>query len=405
MPIANHYLQTAELILAGYTGQSPFAFTIKQFFSGQKKYGSRDRKAIAQLCYSYFRLGKAWPDMPVDQKIIAAFFLCQRQPHVVLQQLQPQLNTAVEFGLNEKLSLLESEFNLKENLLPESFAAEIFPWQKLLSNGIDAPDFSLSHLQQPHFFLRSRPGKMPIILKQLSAQNIVPIAVKNDSIALQNGLAIDKIIDLNATAVVQDLSSQQVGEIVATIFLQEKFAPKNMWDCCAASGGKSIMLHDLFPNIQLTVSDIRQSILQNLQTRFSAAGIKNYQAFIADLTKNQNEYSRVKSTFQLIVADVPCTGSGTWARTPEQLFFFDPDSISGFAKRQLEISKNVINQLEVGGYFIYITCSVFLQENEQVVAEMLTQQDLQLVDQQAIFGADLHADSMFVAIIKKIKLN
>jgi 16S rRNA (cytosine967-C5)-methyltransferase len=46
-----------------------------------------------------------------------------------------------------------------------------------------------------------------------------------------------------------------------------------VWDCCAASGGKSILVKDTLNSIQLTVSDIRQSILNNLQQRFAVAGI------------------------------------------------------------------------------------------------------------------------------------
>ena len=57
------------------------------------------------------------------------------------------------------------------------------------------------------------------------------------------------------------------------------------WDCCAASGGKSILLKDKFPRVQLTVSDIRETILRNLRQRFQRAGIKDYHAFVADLSK------------------------------------------------------------------------------------------------------------------------
>ena len=49
------------------------------------------------------------------------------------------------------------------------------------------------------------------------------------------------------------------------------------WDACAASGGKSLLLHELEPDIKLVVSDIRESILANLDERFQQAGLRKYQ--------------------------------------------------------------------------------------------------------------------------------
>src|SRR6476619_5508999 len=111
-----------------------------------------------------------------------------------------------------------------------------------------------------------------------------------------------------------------------------------MWDCCAASGGKSILFHDNFPNSVITVSDIRERILFNIDKRFQLAGIKNYKKFLADLTTgyhNPNEYD-------LIICDAPCSGSGTWSRSPEQLHFFKKEAIEKYANLQKAISKNVI---------------------------------------------------------------
>ena len=79
----------------------------------------------------------------------------------------------------------------------------------------------------------------------------------------------------------QDFSSQGVGGLLLPVAR----GPLYVWDCCAASGGKSIMLYDLDPAIRLTVSDIRESILINLRKRFNEAGIKKYQSFVIYLTK------------------------------------------------------------------------------------------------------------------------
>ena len=78
------YLNTAVAILNDYSGQEPFALFLKRFFSQHKKYGSKDRKMISHLCYSYFRLGKAFPDLQVDNRIILGFFFSSQAPSEML---------------------------------------------------------------------------------------------------------------------------------------------------------------------------------------------------------------------------------------------------------------------------------------------------------------------------------
>jgi 16S rRNA (cytosine967-C5)-methyltransferase len=90
------------------------------------------------------------------------------------------------------------------------------------------------------------------------------------------------------------------------------------------------MVHDLVKGINISVSDKRPTIIHNLHKRFQKANIKDYISFIADLEKiSQAELiERIEHQyFDIIIADVPCTGSGTWARTPEDLCFFKKNDI------------------------------------------------------------------------------
>src|SRR6185503_19320229 len=135
--------------------------------------------------------------------------------------------------------------------------------------------------------------------------------------SVPNSSKIDEIIELDSEAVIQDHNSQQTGRFIGSALAtppNDKFV---VWDCCAGSGGKSIMVYDIDPNISLTVSDVRESILSNLKKRFQQAGIKNYQSFITDLASNRPGIADLKP--EVIICDAPCTGSGTWSRTPEQL--------------------------------------------------------------------------------------
>ena len=105
--------------------------------------------------------------------------------------------------------------------------------------------------------------------------------------------------------------------------------------------------------------------------------------------------------FPIVVCDAPCTGSGTWGRTPEQLYFFKKETIQLYAERQKKIVATAIPHLASGGLFFYITCSVFKAENEEVAAFIQSQFGLEQVHLELLKGWDKQADSMFVAVFKK----
>ena len=187
---------------------------------------------------------------------------------------------------------------------------------------------------------------------------------------------------------IQDLSSQSVSQY----FKASK--GENWWDCCAGSGGKSMALLEDQPDIHLFASDIRESILNNLHERFRIAELKNTNIFAADVTQqilNQN-----LPEFDGIIVDAPCTGSGTWARNPENLYYFDPKTVETYQARQLAILENVFPFLKTGKALIYITCSVFKMENEEVIRKFAENHAFKIEEQKYLEGYKQSAENMFL---------
>lgn len=390
------YLHSATQILTEYKGEEPFASFLKKYFSQHKKYGSRDRKHVAHLCYCYFRLGKALPYMPTEERILIGLFLCSDQPNEILEQVKPIWNDNTRLDRKEKFSIINPSGLAGSK---ELSIEDIFPWKEQLSSEIDHEKFCGSFLVQPDLFLRIRPGYENVVKAKLSDQNI-SFSEIGQSLSLPNASKIENIVDLDREAVVQDLSSQQTGNFFKQLNVQRsQTGDLKVWDCCAGSGGKSLILHDIDPCIDLTVSDTRASILVNLKKRFAKAGIKNYKAFVADLTKHRTPIQTLK--FDIIICDAPCTGSGTWSRTPEQLHFFDERKIGEYSALQKKIVSNIIPQMCEGGFLLYITCSVFKQENEKVVQFIKDNFSLQLIKMELLKGYNKKADTMFVGCFQK----
>lgn len=391
----DNLLRYATRILAAYNGDIPLHNWLKNFFRENPQMGSRDRKQASEMVYSFFRLGHALKNIQIEKRILAGLFLSNQTKEQILEYLNPEWHLLTEKPIEEKLEIVRLAY-------PQFDPLEIFPWNNLLSREINHRQYCLSFLEKPRLFIRTRPGQELLITAKLFQHNIEFRNEDPDSIlpfkpfSFTNGTKLEEVLVLNKEAVIQDLSSQKTA-----IFLKPGEKKEyEIWDCCAGSGGKSILLSDLYPECRLTVSDIRESILKNCVTRFKEAGIQPDQLFNADLT-DMNDLPR--QYYNFIVADLPCTGSGTWSRSPEALYFFNPEFISIYRQRQEKILANVSSRLKPGGVLVYITCSVFEDENERITSHIVNTGDLKLEHQEMITGYGQNADSMFVSRFTKIR--
>ncbi len=381
----DNQLRYALEITGTYRGEIPLHVWLKQYFRDHPQMGSRDRKQLSDMVYCYYRLGHAMAGQDRKEKILTGLFLCNRSASPALAYFRPAWNEMTGLPLTEKMALVKDHFR----------PSEIFPWPGELSSGIDPLAFCHSMLLQPDLFIRIRPGHRERVLEKLRQAAIAYRETGPDCLALGNQTSLEKVLDINREAVIQDYSSQQVGRFFLPPEGRGVPGGISAWDCCAASGGKSIMLQDLYPQLDLTVSDIRESILHNLHKRFAQAGMKNYHSFRADLT--DPAASLPKAGFDLVIADLPCSGSGTWSRTPEALCFYDPARTESYALIQRKILSRASQALKKNGRLIYITCSVFRQENEEVAAFAERTLGLRAEKKEILAGYRDRADSLFAA--------
>ena len=382
------YLEYAVALIASYDGKEPFHLYLKKYFSVNKKHGSRDRKQIVSLCYYYFRLGfGTLKAMSVEEKLVLAVFLIDEKPSPFLDTFNPTWNKNVNLAINTKLEMVKDIFDDKK----------IFPFREALSNEINFSGFSLSFLIQPKLFIRIRPGNRNAVFDKIKSANISFEKINDNCLSFANNERLTDILNIDKEAVIQDYNSQQTLSQLASR-IRPSASGISVWDCCAASGGKSILAFDLLKNIELTVTDTRKNILKNLGERFNKTGIKNYHSFPADLAISTSTTPIKGKFFDLIIADVPCSGSGTWSRTPEQLHYFKKEHIYEYAALQKKIVTNVAKALKDKGYFLYITCSVFKEENEENVAFIQNEPGFELIERKYLKGYEMQADTLFVAL-------
>lgn len=395
MKYIHKHIATAASIITTYNGEVPLSNYLKQFFAANKKYGGKDRKFIAHFCFLYYRLAGACTNLSVEETIKLAIFLSSDEASNYADFFSSDWQPLLTATLQHKLAFIAT-------IYPDVNVELCFPLVNELSVGIDATAFSLSHLVQPDVFLRIRPKQQEKVLRKLTTANIAYQLVNDTCLSLPNSSKIEEALQIDREVVVQDYSSQRIGEFL-TVLAKSQISNSNsamsIWDCCAASGGKSILAADILGNIRLTVSDIRASIIQNLKNRLAKAGVPIYNVFVADIANAKFQISNYK--YNLIICDAPCSGSGTWGRTPEQLYFFKQNHIAKYVQLQQQITTNALKHLAPNGYFLYITCSVFKQENEQMVEFILQQNPhLTVVKRELLIGYTKKADSMFAALFQ-----
>lgn len=376
-------IRTVERLLNEYERERniPLARFLTAFYKRNRQMGSNDRRVISRLAYHYFRIGTALPVATVAERLAVAEFLCSSESQVV-QYLLPDLYRFIQATSDEKLALLEAHTGFR--------LADVFPLQGLLSAGMDSATFIKSLFIQPDLFIRIRRGHQREVTAALTDAGVSYRELGEYAVALPNGTQLGHIAGITGKYEVQDYTSQQTAKYVRAS------AGESWWDACAGAGGKSLLLMDHHPETALLVSDVRGSILRNLDERFDAAGIKSYRKKIIDLTRDTTAVLG-NERFDGIILDAPCTGSGTWGRTPEMISSFNKHSIDRFAALQTHIAGNVVKHLKPGKPLVYITCSVFAQENENIVAYLQESHGLQLEAMDLLAGYPYKGDSMFAA--------
>jgi 16S rRNA (cytosine967-C5)-methyltransferase len=154
---------------------------------------------------------------------------------------------------------------------------------------------------------------------------------------------------------IQDEASQLVAELAGR--------GNRILDACAAPGGKTAILAERNHEAAITAWDVSRRRLDGMR-RFHLNEHVRLEVRDATEVKLQPEYD-------LILCDVPCTGTGTMSRNPEIRFRVTEEEIKRQHARQVKILSNVLSGLAPDGRLLYSTCSMEPEENEAVIAECL----------------------------------
>ena len=165
----------------------------------------------------------------------------------------------------------------------------------------------------------------------------------------------------------QDEGSQLIAELAACAEESSGRKIETILDACAAPGGKTLILAERNPQARILACESSQRRLAEMTTRLAAHSAR-IECRLADATTLEED-----SSFDLVLADVPCSGTGTLGRNPEIRHRLRLDDLPRHAERQRAILSAALRAVRPGGRVVYSTCSLEPDENEQVVAAVLAE--------------------------------
>jgi 16S rRNA (cytosine967-C5)-methyltransferase len=182
-----------------------------------------------------------------------------------------------------------------------------------------------------------------------------------------------------------DFTLQKLASQLVSFYLNPR-PGQRMLDYCAGEGGKTLLFSHIMKNRgEIYAHDKQTWRLQNLKRRAQKEGISNVRL------EGLRAIQALPGAFDLVVLDVPCSGSGNFRHQPELKWKLTADSLQEFNSLQLRLLDETAPLAKPGGLMGYITCSIFQEENHKVVNRFLKlHKDWELVPPER-YLAEYHA--------------
>lgn len=348
-------------------------------FKSNKKLGKRDRQIIAETVYNIVRYYYLFEYLTQTNDLIKIIHFYLENSDLKLLQNSKDIPQRIKLSYNE--DLWESAL---QQIPPKIWLTEA----TALNN--PAPLVIRTNT------LKTSKGELKLKLQELGVETIenhdIPEAliIQNKQYLSQNELFKQGLYEF------QDLSSQKVAHFIPYDILQNA---KRIIDACAGAGGKSLHLSALMKNKGQIISlDTDEKKLKELTKRAARAGANNIQ--IKSISSSK-VIKRLYQSADILLLDVPCSGTGVIKRNPDTKLKFSNKKYTELLTIQQSILKNYTTMLKPNGHLLYVTCSIFPEENENQIKRFLKNfPQYQLLKEQYVYPS-YGFDGFYMALLEK----
>ncbi len=364
-------------------GRTPADAMLGRYYKERRFIGSKDRREISRLVYSTLRNEASlawWLEQSGRARSPLGLVLCGLVLLDGLDLLEVQELFSGEQYCPPQLDSAEQKWvqayagkTLQHESMPDWARLNFPEWMQpmlqelfgdCLMEAMDALNEEASVDLRVNTLKSTRDQVMAVLQDEGMEPEPTPFA--------STGVRLKKRAALTATQAfrdgwfeLQDEGSQLVTELVGAQ------ANDKVIDFCAGAGGKTLGIAAAMKNQgSILAWDIQPARLKHLPLRLSRAGVSNVQP---RLLKSMRDpfLDRHKDTADWVLLDVPCSGTGTWRRSPDLKLRTKQSDLEEATTLQRSIMENAAYCVKPGGRLVYATCSILRQENEQQVAKFL----------------------------------
>jgi 16S rRNA (cytosine967-C5)-methyltransferase len=274
---------------------------------------------------------------------------------------------------------------------------------------LDCPDWLAPELERSHkanfaAIMQSLQSRAPVFLRvnlrkaslQQAAQSLADEGIVTQPCALaktalevtENPRKVQNSVAFQTGLVeLQDAASQAIVEMLPLV------AGSRVLDYCAGGGGKSLAMAGLC-SAHYFAHDIAPARMKDLPVRAKRAGVSIDMITTAALPN--------AAPFDLVFADAPCSGSGSWRRAPEAKWALTKERLAELCKIQLDVLTKASHLVRKNGVLSYATCSLLQVENEDQVNAFLAKSPGWVLRSQRMLTPLDGGDGFYIAILKKL---
>gem|GEM_PF-296619 len=390
------FLRNCAQLILNYEGEVPFHLYLKQEFKRNTTWGSKDRKNYRHHCYNFWRTAQI--SDRADETTIIEWIKKSLEVNGRLEDYESDekggLRALDSTMIDTRYSEISDAFWNGFPAVSKDLATEI-RWNDWFSK------------EAPVWIKVVRLSSMEMVLSALKDKGIEIIAEFSPTNAICiPGLSPVQDLEQQGHILIQDIGSQQsmiLDHCLPSELLSNKNGMSMVWDACCGAGGKTLSLLLNYPNLDIQCSDIRTGILENLMLRFETCGLEKPFVFRHNLAESRHK----KTAFKLVIADLPCSGSGTWRRNPEEKWFYQEQRWHDAQQMQMDMVMNAAKSVSEGGYLIVCTCSIFARENEELIEAAVENlnsdsRNWEVIDARFLGGIDQNGDYLYRTVLRKI---
>lgn len=356
---------------------------LANYFRARRYIGSKDRGAISQLVYFILRNGATlewWLEKakvktsPRRLVILAALFHNGATREQLRKMLTGEGYDAAPMDKDE--NYLAEKYEGQQLIagdMPESVRFNYPDWMtgKLHAEFGDKLYVAMEAMNKEapvDLRVNTLKGKREDVVYELDKEGFDPFLTPFST----TGIRLKKRGPVFATKAFREgwFEMQDEGSQLAAQLVQAK-AGEKVIDFCAGAGGKTLAIAAAMQNKgRIYAWDVSEPRLSQLAKRMARAGVHNVQTKVID-SESDSFVKRHKYSADWVLVDAPCTGSGTWRRNPDMKWHLQQKDFPELLAKQRRILESAARLVRPGGKLVYATCSVFREENDQQILELL----------------------------------